>query len=605
MRKAPGGRPSLPVQARKKRRPPKKKQPPYRKYTQPQNRPSSSPSSDSNRHYTPSASGGSSSESESGSGSGSSEGGSDSESEESSGESHKEPDEEEGSGEHGGAEDEEDEGTADYKKGGYHPVSLGDVFSSRYTIVSKVGWGHFSTVWRAHDTNLNKDVAMKIVKSAHRYTEAARDEIEILNVITNRDPLNSMCCCHLLDNFQHHGPNGVHTCMVFELLGSNLLDLIKLYHYKGIPIPIVKYIARQILVGLNYLHTTCKLIHTDLKPENVLLWTKIEPELHKITATVCEEALSTRSAKVATETSLPTSATPTSTTTTAATTTIVVAPSSEPETTPSTKEPTATQPPDPSAPSRQQRPAPPQQQRAQNSPKKNPNTKPNKGAQKSPQKVPQKNVSAASATQTTSSSATNEETCASPVAPPASVPELLSRFNIKIVDFGNGAWIHKRFTNDIQTRQYRAPEVILRGPWDTSADMWSLACMVFELITGDLLFTPKASKSFTKEDDHLAQMIELLGPIPQAQRVSGRRCSEFFNARGFLRHISSLRMWPLEKVLFEKYKLDKAEADLAASFMVSMMNYDKGKRATAAQALQHPWLAGVPVPPPFTQKNTP
>lgn len=51
-------------------------------------------------------------------------------------------------------------------------------------------------------------------------------------------------------------------CMVFEVLGSNLLDLIKYYNYEGIPIPVVKSICKQILIGLDYLHTKCKIIHT-------------------------------------------------------------------------------------------------------------------------------------------------------------------------------------------------------------------------------------------------------------------------------------------------------------------------------------------------------
>lgn len=47
----------------------------------------------------------------------------------------------------------EDEGREDYKKGGYHAVRVGDSFKNgAYVIQSKLGWGHFSTVWLAWDT---------------------------------------------------------------------------------------------------------------------------------------------------------------------------------------------------------------------------------------------------------------------------------------------------------------------------------------------------------------------------------------------------------------------------------------------------------------------
>lgn len=60
-------------------------------------------------------------------------------------------------------------------------------------------------------------------------------------------------------------------CMVFEVLGHNLLKLIKEYDYRGIPIEVVKKITVDVLRGLDYLHSVCGIIHTDLKPENVLL----------------------------------------------------------------------------------------------------------------------------------------------------------------------------------------------------------------------------------------------------------------------------------------------------------------------------------------------
>ena len=60
-------------------------------------------------------------------------------------------------------------------------------------------------------------------------------------------------------------------CMVFEVLGHNLLKLITKSDYHGIPLENVRIIVKQVLEGLHYLHTKCKIIHTDLKPENVLM----------------------------------------------------------------------------------------------------------------------------------------------------------------------------------------------------------------------------------------------------------------------------------------------------------------------------------------------
>jgi serine/threonine-protein kinase SRPK3 len=73
--------------------------------------------------------------------------------------------------------------------------------------------------------------------------------------------------------------------------------------------------------------------------------------------------------------------------------------------------------------------------------------------------------------------------------------ERLPVTTVKIADLGNACWVDKHFTDDIQTRQYRSPEAIIGFPYDAAADIWSFACIVFELATGDLLFKPKTGKS--------------------------------------------------------------------------------------------------------------
>lgn len=168
--------------------------------------------------------------------------------------------------------DEED--SEDYCKGGYHPVTVGEKFKDgKYTVVRKLGWGHFSTVWLSRDNTTGKHVALKVVRSAAHYTETAIDEIKLLNKIVQAKPDHPgrKHVVSLLDSFEHKGPNGTHVCMVFEVLGENLLGLIKRWNHRGIPMPIVKQITKQVLLGLDYLHRECGIIHTDLKPENVLI----------------------------------------------------------------------------------------------------------------------------------------------------------------------------------------------------------------------------------------------------------------------------------------------------------------------------------------------
>ena len=170
-----------------------------------------------------------------------------------------------------GASDSEDaEDAEDYCQGGYHVVKPLDVFAeSRYTVAYKLGWGHFSTVWMVYDTVAKCSRALKIQKSAEKYIAAAKDEVRILQALTRSG--DSAGIVGLVDDFFHSGPNGTHLCMVFELMGQSLLALIKFFNYEGIPKEFLTEIGTQCLVGLDHMHRACGYVHTDIKPENVLI----------------------------------------------------------------------------------------------------------------------------------------------------------------------------------------------------------------------------------------------------------------------------------------------------------------------------------------------
>lgn len=68
-------------------------------------------------------------------------------------------------------------------------------------------------------------------------------------------------------------------------------------------------------------------------------------------------------------------------------------------------------------------------------------------------------------------------------------------FKVKIIDFGGAIYFNEAHKGLINTRQYRSPEVILGSKkWNEKTDVWSLACILSELYTGELLFQTHADK---------------------------------------------------------------------------------------------------------------
>lgn len=88
------------------------------------------------------------------------------------------------------------------------------------------------------------------------------------------------------------------------------------------------------------------------------------------------------------------------------------------------------------------------------------------------------------------------------------------RLDIKLIDFGGATFHDEHHSTIINTRQYRAPEVILGKDkpglgWSESSDLWSLGCILVELYTGELLYPTHDNY------EHLAMIEHLLGPLPQ------------------------------------------------------------------------------------------
>lgn len=477
----------------------------------------------------------------------------------------------------------DEENLKDYRQGGYHPVFIGEEYKDgRYVIVRKLGWGHFSTVWLAKDTEKgNKHVAMKVVRSASHYTDAALDEIKLLKraVYANPSHPGKQYVVSLLDSFTHEGPNGSHVCMVFEVLGENLLGLIKRYRYKGIPKVLVKQITKQVLLGLDYLHRECGIIHTDLKPENVLIEIGDVETIVKKLEQEEESKRQARAKRRASEghnladkeragrrqrrRSVITGSRPLPSPLRRCATSLSMDFSMSPAFTSDV---------DSAAPS------------ANTSKVREPVT----FATVEPIEGPLStfSISKDSSSQNSSVKSSRSSSREGDIQRTALDENLIS---VKIADLGNACWVYHHFSNDIQTRQYRSPEVLLGSNWGASADIWSMGCMVFELLNGDYLFDPHSGDKYNKDDDHIAQIIELLGRISSQVLLTGKYTSEYFNRRGELKNIQKLRPRPLEDVLKE-YNYSDDEAKLLSSFLLPMLELNPRKRADAGGMSNHEWL---------------
>lgn len=151
-----------------------------------------------------------------------------------------------------------------YRKGGYHPVHIGDIFHNRYRVVNKLGYGSFGTVWIVEDISMKRCVALKVLSASISNVSYELEVIRHLKIQQEKIPLISGAeyVVKVFDDFEIEGPNGTHQCIVTELLGPSLAcdDLEEIHDDKPLSLIYTKKIAAQIVRGVAYLHN-CGVVH--------------------------------------------------------------------------------------------------------------------------------------------------------------------------------------------------------------------------------------------------------------------------------------------------------------------------------------------------------
>ncbi|KAJ3435038.1 protein kinase superfamily protein [Anaeramoeba flamelloides] len=503
----------------------------------------------------------------------------------------------------------------EYKKGGYHPTKPGEIFKKRYKAIMKLGWGFFSTVWLVEDivyggklvrtktgkiVKKEKYLALKIVKSSKAYSKISVDEIQILLKVTKEDTFENSNIVKLIDQFFHQGPNGKHICLVFEFLDQkNLLNLLDKYGHNGLPIDLIKVITKQILIGLDHLHSKCGIIHTDIKPENIMLYNRIgtipsryQKKFNKAMSTINKNANSRTENNIKHNNKS----------------------NSDQKNKPTTEKNTT------------------KNNITENNKELDEENKQNitrieenneslcfddftdinneineemktyeirNNDNRILKKLAKENIKKKTKTIKNNllklvrkeKRPTNENNQSNSNEMKLS-SQMIKKIKCKIVDLGNACWEDRPYSSKIQTREYRSPEVILGQRYNCTVDIWSLGCLVFELLTGEILFAPNKGKTYSKDEDHLALIMETLGKIPKNMLLTGRNSKKYFDLKnGELKNIKTLDFWPLEKVLLEKYNFNPKNANEISNFLTPMFHYDINKRISAKECLQHPWLS--------------
>ncbi|KAJ8126260.1 hypothetical protein O1611_g7378 [Lasiodiplodia mahajangana] len=167
----------------------------------------------------------------------------------------------------------EEENLPDYRASRFYPTYIGEVLRDRYQIVGKLGFGASSTVWLARDLSCRRHVALKLFINSASMGEQLENELNMYKRIKEKGSANHPGRKHvreLLDSFDVEGPGGQHRCLVHPPLWESVLAYLHRNPVMRLPVPVLAVILHRLFLALDFLHSECAIIHTDIKADNLM-----------------------------------------------------------------------------------------------------------------------------------------------------------------------------------------------------------------------------------------------------------------------------------------------------------------------------------------------
>jgi serine/threonine protein kinase len=443
----------------------------------------------------------------------------------------------------------------------------GEILNGTYVMIRRIGFGACASIWLTYCNSQKKYYAMKISNPDDYYF--GEDELNIMKKFKKH--ANKYNLIELIDSFEiQDDDDNLQICIVMNLMTCSAYDLLKLYRLNGrtLDIKIVKEITYKVLEAIKFIHSS-NYIHTDIKPENILIScndelfetsklvtflkkndlndlinkkvkdlikkTKNKGEIRNVaTKKVVEillkqyDSLNNNSSEIESE--------------------------SEPKI---------------------------------RSDKNNRNKieeskydiflnkfKVNRelisSDDDSDNEIDQKlNINF------------NKESILDKIT--------LKITDIRLADYGTCIKFDENKYEEIHTRYYRSPEVIFGLKYNEKCDMWSMGCTIYELLTGKILFNPDDDNLISTDRFHVNQFTLKLGELPQSIISISPKRDIFYKKNGTLRININLNSNSNTKLLVSEFD-DLIYQNSNDKYFIELINdlliYDYDKRLSASECLQ-------------------